>query len=98
MLDKISLSNIGAALFGMSKKHCEQHAMITKQLAEITQQTALNADHIAQHTKDLEEDRKEFKDVNVAIEKINYNVAYLTGKADQRRSGNSERESDNESR
>lgn len=92
MLDKISFSNIGAALFGMSKKHCDQHAIITKTLEEIAIQQALNADHIAQNTKDLEEGRTEFKDVREAITKINYNVAYLTGKADKRRSDNDEGE------
>lgn len=88
MLDKISLSNIGAAVFGLSKKHCEQHATITKQLADVATQQVLNADHIAQNTEQL-------KDFKVAVEKINYNVAYLTGKADKRRSTN-DNKGDNE--
>ena len=91
MLNKISLSNLSAALFGMSQKHCDQHAVIAKQLGEIAQQQALNTDHIAQNTKELEEGRGEFKLVNEAITKINYNVAYLTGKADERRSTNDEK-------
>ena len=96
MLDKISLSNIGAALFGMSKKHCEQHAAILKTLEKSAIQQALNADLIAQNTKDLEDGREEFKEVNTAIEKINYNVAYLTGKADARRSTNDDKKGEHD--
>ena len=88
---KVTLTSIAAALFGVSKKHCDQHAIITKTLEKTAIQQALNADHIEQNTKDLEEGRKEFKEVNAAIEKINYNVAFLTGKADQRRNGDREK-------
>lgn len=87
---KISVGRLGAVLFGIGEKHCEQHASILKTLEKNAVQQALNADHIAQNTKELEEGRKEFKDVNKAIEKINYNVAYLTGKADTRRNGDKE--------
>lgn len=87
---KITVGRLGAVFFGIGEKHCEQHASILKTLEKISIQQARNTDHIAQNTKDLEEGREEFKDVNEAISKINYNVAYLTGKADQRRNGDKE--------
>ena len=81
----ISIGRLGAVLFGIGEKHCTQHATILKTLKEIAIQQALNTDHIAVNTKQLEEGRIEFKDVNEAIAKINYNVAFLTGKSEQRR-------------
>ena len=73
-----SISKLGAVLFGIGEKHCEQHASILKTLEKTAIQQARNVDHIAENTKDI-------KDINEHITKINYNVAYLTGKTDQRR-------------
>lgn len=87
---EFSIGKLGAVLFGIGEKHCTQHTTILKTLEKISIQQARNTDHIAQNTKDLEEGRKEFKGVHEHIAKINYNVAYLTGKADQRRNGDTE--------
>lgn len=81
----VSISKLSAALFGIGEKHCEQHAAIMKTLEKGAIQQALNVDHIAENTKDLEEGRKEFKEVRSAIAKINTNVALLAQKAEQRR-------------
>lgn len=81
----ISISKLGAFLFGIGEKHCEQHATILKTFEEIAVQQALNVDHIAENTKDLEEGRKEFKAVSKAIANINTDVALLAQKAQQRR-------------
>ena len=80
-----TLGKLGAVFFGVSERHCEQHANILKTLEAAAVQQAENGAHIAQNTKELEEGREEFKDVREAILKINYNIAYLTGKSDQRR-------------
>lgn len=87
----ISLSRIGAVLFGIGEKHCTQHATIIKTLEKVAIQQALNVDHIAENTKDLEEGRKEFKEVNKAIAKIDKNVALLAQKARQRRNGDKDK-------
>lgn len=80
-----SISKLGAVFFGIGEKHCEQHVAILKTLEKTAIQQARNVDHIAENTKDIEEIREGFKDISEQITKINYNVAYLTGKADQRR-------------
>ncbi len=90
----ISIGKLGALFFGISEKHCEWHTNILKTLETAAIQQTKNAAHIAQNTKELEEGREEFKDVREAISKINYNIAYLTGKSDQRRETDCKEEED----
>jgi len=89
-----SLGKLGAVFFGVSERHCEQHENILKTLKMAAIQQGKNGAHIAQNTKELEEGREEFKDVREAILKINYNIAYLTGKSDQRRDTDRKEEPD----
>ena len=76
----MKLPSIIALLFGVSKKHSEEHVTINNTLAQIASQQLLNTDHITQNTEQLKNGRKEFKEVNKSIAGLDKSYALLAQK------------------
>jgi len=75
-----SLSTLSSFLFGMSKKHNEEHDVINNTLAQVASQQLLNTDHIAQNTEQLKDGRKEFKETRKSIAGLDKSYALLAQK------------------
>ena len=80
-----TISSISAALFGVSKKHCDIHTDIAESLKEVATRQAVNVEQIKNNTKRLDIGSEDFKDIRKAIAGLDKSFAVLAEKAKQRR-------------
>ena len=78
-----SLSTLSSFLFGVSKKHSEEHTIIDRTLVQIASQQLLNTDHIALNTEQLKDGRKEFKEIRESMAGLDKSYALLAQKINE---------------
>lgn len=80
-----TMSSLSAALFGISKKHCEVHENIAETLEKVAIQQATNVEQIKNHKELLDSGTQDFKDIKKHMASIDTSIAVLAEKAKQRR-------------